>query len=98
MFNVVRVNAVQPLAVVGQKQAGIAAEHALVRRADVNDALGIPVEGPEHGVDAVQQRTEQMFTLTQALHLSPAVQQRQGQFFQFWRKRRRKVARKSMLM
>lgn len=60
VLQVVRVDGVAPFVVVGQYQAGRAAKDALVGGADVEHLTGFPVEGPEHGVDAVEQRAVQL--------------------------------------
>ncbi|MCY1368495.1 hypothetical protein D9M69_554790 [compost metagenome] len=86
VFQVVRVDAVAPLVVVGHQQGGGAAEHALVGGADIDDPLGIPVEGPEHGVHAAQQAAVDGLAFAQPLHLATAMEQGEGEFFKFaWR-------------
>ncbi|MNW14003.1 hypothetical protein D3C71_2121100 [compost metagenome] len=59
----------------------------LVGRTDVDHPLLIPVERPEHRIDAAKQRAEQVLALTQALDFGAAVQQRQGELFEFQRKK-----------
>ncbi len=65
-FEVIRIDRVAPLAVIGQQQGRRATEDAFVGRADVDHPLRLPVERPEHGVDAAQQGAEQLLALAQA--------------------------------
>ncbi|MNE43213.1 hypothetical protein D3C80_1373780 [compost metagenome] len=73
-LEVVGVDAVTPFVVVGQHQAGRAAKDALVGGAYVQHLTGFPVEGPQHRVNAVQQRAEQLVALAQAGYLALGVE------------------------
>jgi len=65
-LDVIRIDRVAPFAVIGQQQGRRATKDALVGRADVDHPLRLPVERPEHGVDAAQQGAEQLLALAQA--------------------------------
>ena len=82
VVDIVRIDAVAPFAIIGQKQRGGTTEDTLIGRADIDHPLLVPVEGPEHGIDATKQAAEQLLTLAQALHFGPTVQQGQGQRLQ----------------
>ena len=80
VFGVVEVfgvDAVAPFTVVGQQQAGGAAKQALVRRAHIQHTACFPIDGPQHGVHADQQGTEQLLTLTQPLDFTLSMHKRQ---------------------
>lgn len=77
VVEVVGVDAVAPFVEVGQQQAGGTPENAFVGRAHVEHLARLPVEGPEHGVDAVEQRTEQLLAFTQAGDFTLGVHERQ---------------------
>ncbi|MNF90264.1 hypothetical protein D3C84_728220 [compost metagenome] len=84
VFQVVGVNAVAPLVVVGQQKVGTAAENPFVGGADIQHLTGFPVERPKHGVDADQQRAEQLFAFTQARHFALGVHERQQGLCGLW--------------
>ncbi|MNV16030.1 hypothetical protein D3C71_1067820 [compost metagenome] len=76
VFQVVGINAVAPLVVVGQQQVGGSAENPFIGGADVQHLAGFPIEGPKHRVDAHQQGAEQLLAFAQARHFTLGTHQR----------------------
>ena len=92
-FQVIRVNAVAPLVVVGQQRVGVAPENPFVGRADIEHLAGFPVECPQHRIDAHQQRAQQLFAFTQARDLASGLHQRHQGLGGLWPLRRGRILR-----